>query len=715
MWLCDPDFLGRRPIQTFHKQMDKAFVRAEHPEELRNRHMLVRRAFQADAAQGLWEMDITADDYYKLYVNGVFVGQGPAPSYPDRQMVNRYDLGPFLRPGKNVLAMHVYYMGQLTRAWQSGDLRQGLWFALLHGGEPVLESDSRCKAFSLRAHLPSKTFGYNTQYIEDIDGARVPEGWTGLAFDDGAWPAAIENPADDHALMRQPTPPVVTYDARPLLCEQRGEAIFCDMGHEVVGTIECTARAEGGGLVEFRMGEELNEDGSVRYLTRCNCEGRAYWRLSGRARDEISFYDYMAFRYFELRAPENSIDLNTLRVRVRHYPMDWDACRFDSDSELANGMFDICKRAVMLGAQEGFLDCPSREKGQYLGDGTITAHAHLLLTGDPRLYRKMLFDFAASARICPGLMAVAPGNEMQEIADYSCQYPGQILTYYRLTGDLETVRALMGVVDALEDYFDRYCNEDGLIDHMAEKWNIVDWPQNLRDDYDFPLDQPIGPGVHNVINAFYYGLKRDADEMRALLGVGLRQEAEALRRAYNRAFRMESGLYRDSLRSLHASLHANALPLYYGMPEAGDVPAIVRHIGAKKLCCGVYMAHFVLKGLARAGAWQTFFELLFSEDEHSWANMLSEGATTCFEAWGKDQKWNTSLCHPWACAPIIALIEEVAGIRVSPDFSAQTPHVPDFIRAIDVRVPLPGGRVEAAYRSGAWQLAIDRREGSSAR
>ena len=42
-------------------------------------------------------------------------------------------------------------------------------------------------------------------------------------------------------------------------------------------------------------------------------------------------------------------------------------------------------------------------------------------------------------------------------------------------------------------------------------------------------------------------------------------------------------------------------------------------------------------------------------DDGAWMNMLSEGATTCYEAWGKDQKWNTSLFHPWASAPAILL------------------------------------------------------------
>ena len=45
-------------------------------------------------------------------------------------------------------------------------------------------------------------------------------------------------------------------------------------------------------------------------------------------------------------------------------------------------------------------------------------------------------------------------------------------------------------------------------------------------------------------------------------------------------------------------------------------------------------------------------------DEGAWLNMLQEGATTTFEAWGKAQKWNTSLFHPWATAPLIVFAKD---------------------------------------------------------
>ncbi len=707
MWICDPLFLNRKPVPTLHKQLSGDKVPVDRT--LRNRHMLVRRTFDASAGENL-KITITADDYYKLYVNGKLIGVGPAQAYADRYPTNTYNLSSYLREGKNLIAVHVFYMGTLTRAWQSGDERQGLWMRLTdENGSVILESDKNCRTFFPIAWKERGLLGYQTQFIEEVSGSEIPEGWKELSFDDSAWQAACENPADDHVLIPQITPPVDVYEQKPVLLEKRGNTWFADMGEEIVGTVTLRAKAESGKTLTLRMGEELREDGSVRCPMRCNCDYTLLWHLSGRAEDETDFFDYMAFRYIEIDDEDNSVLPDSIRVVARNYPMKKEIGIFRSNDAFADSIFKICRRGVELGAQEAFLDCPSREKGQYLGDGTITAHAHLLLTGDKDMYRKMLLDFAASAVICPGLMAVAPGNEMQEIADYSCQYPEQIMTYYELTGDIDTVRELMPIVDALEDYFDRWTNEKGLIDGLTEKWNLVDWPHNLRDDYDFVIDQPIKPGMHNVINAFYYGLKRDADRMRALLGLPLRNAAEKVRAAYTEVFRKESGLFRDAEGSEHTALHSVVLPLYYGITAEEDVPAAVELIREKRLCCGVYMAYFVLKALAKHGEHQLMNELLFSDDIHSWGNMLREGATSCWEAWGREQKNNTSLCHPWASAPIVIMIEDMAGIRAAkPGFEEirQTPHMPAQLKEVYLNFGTVRGVVGAEYKNGKWTLNV---------
>ncbi|MBQ2891052.1 MAG: rhamnosidase, partial [Clostridia bacterium] len=138
--------------------------------------------------------------------------------------------------------------------------------------------------------------------------------------------------------------------------------------------------------------------------------------------------------------------------------------------------------------------------------------------------------------------------------------------------------------------------------------------------------------------------------------------SDGLIKAYVSAFyNPKTGLFCDTEKLSHSSLHSNALPLYFGIAEPEMYEDIKNFIMEKGLCCGVYMAYFVLKGLANINAYEEEFRLLINEGEHSWVNMLREGATTCFEAWGKEQKWNTSLCHPWASTPIIALCEDLNG------------------------------------------------------
>ncbi len=701
MWICSSEFKNVKPINIFHKEIAPKIE----PGSITNHHMLLRKSFIYSGGKVL--LSLTADDYYKLYINGKLIGAGPAQAYSFRYFYNTLDITQYLTEGENVLALHVFYIGTLTRAYQSGDMRQGAWFKAEDGnGNTLFESDASAKILVSSAWKEKGLLGYETQFIEDVFAEEIPENWNGIGFDDSRWESACIREDDDHVLNRQETPAVDIYEAKPDSVLRSSSCIKIDFGREVVGTIRFSAKASGKQIIELRMGEELNDDGSVRCPMRCNCDYHIWWHLSGRESDTSDFFDYMCFRYAEIDDPDGVVDENSICVVARNYPMPEDAGLFRCGDPLTNNIFDICRRAVMLGSQEQYQDCPSREKGQYSGDVTITAQSHLLLTGDKRLYQKMLYDFAASDFICKGLMAVAPGGLMQEIADYSCQYPEQIITYLTLTGDYDTARDLMPVVDNLENYFDAYRNADGLIENVTDKWNLVDWPQNLRDDYDFPLTKPIGSGIHNVINAFYYGLKRDADRLREMLGLPMRNEAGAFRKLYIDTFRKEDGLFRDAVGSEHTALHSCVIPLYYGLTEPADVPASVEFIRKKGLCCGVYLAYFVLKALAANGEYDLMNELMFSQDIHSWGNMLKEGATTCYEAWGKDQKWNTSLCHPWASAPVIMLYETVIGIKVlKPGFEeiALEPHAPDFLGDIKAVLRTPKGLLTVERTKGVWE------------
>lgn len=702
-WIMDEDFYGLKPINVFHKQLSGYTIK-EHKPELKNRHMLVRKKFfLTDSIEAAF-IDITADDYYKLYINERFVGQGPAPSYHFKYNYNKYDITNYLKQGENLIAVHVYYQGLVNRVWNSGDYRQGLIAELFINKKLYLYTDKTWKYTLAKEFIGDSIFGYETQYAENIDSRLKVKSWNRVEFDDSSWRNACIKCNDDHRFSLQITPPVQVYNIKPVKVEMiKKDHYIIDFGHEITGQFEMRAKGISGQKIEIRYGEELNDsDGSVRYEMRCNCRYTESWIMSGE-NDLLELYDYKAFRYVEIIAPVEIVDEKSFSARVRHYPFDDGKCVFSSSNEELNKIWEICKKAVKYSTQEIYLDCPSREKGQYIGDALITAKAHLYLTGDLRIYRKAIEDFALSSYICPGLMAVAPGSYMQEIADYSLQWPQMLLDYYWQSGERSFLKEMYPIAEGIINYFGKYKRADGLLENVNEKWNLVDWPGTIRDGYDFELSHVVGNGCHNVINAFYLGAIKTIDQIRDILDLEYKNEFPDLRKAFIKSFyNRETGLFVDSTVSKHCALHSNAIPLYYDLiPESSKV-GIVDFIKQKKMCCGVYIAYYLLKGLAQIGEHDLVYDLIISDGKSSWINMLREGATTCFEVWGKDQKINASLCHPWASAPIIVLIEDIIGLKpVEPGWkiTSNTAHIPEKLKEISLKMTVKSGEVNFVKNS----------------
>lgn len=711
-WIIDPDFSGLKPMNVFHKELSHEET-PNHPDDLKNIHTQFRKKFSIQSEFNQAFLDITADDYYKVYINGQFVGQGPAPSYHFHYYYNRYDIKDYLVSGENVIAVHVYYQGLINRVWNSGDYRQGMIAELFLDNEIKLYTDSTWKCSKALEFVGNTTIGYDTQFVEDIDHRLKKTKWREIDFNDQGWNHVVENDLDDHKLVLQPTPTLEIYEIKPqdIIKIRKGHYLI-DFGQEITGQFKVAANGNEGQIVTIKCGEELEEDHPhrVRYELRCNCTYKEKWILSG-TDDVLEHFDYKAFRYVEIEAPENVIHLNTIRAVVRHYPFDEQKCKFDSSNNLLNDIWEICKNGVKYGTQEVYVDCPTREKGQYLGDATVITNSHIYLSGDLRMFKKSLKDFALSTHICPGMMAVAPGSYMQEIADYSLQYPYQLLNYYRHSGDFEFLKEMYPIVEGIIDYFKKYQRPDGLLENVTEKWNLVDWPENLRDNYDFDLSIPVGKGCHNVINAFYIGAVKTLSEIRDILKINDdKDKLSRLIESYQQAFYNDrKKLFTDSTESSHTSLHANFLPLFWGLAPKDSEDSIVNLISEKKLRCGVYNAYFLLKGLAKAGAYDLVFDLIVSEDERSWANMLREGATTCFEAWGKEHKWNTSLCHPWASAPISVLIEDILGIQpYKPGWQEIqfNPQIPSDLDFISIQFETIKGKIQVTHQKNQTNITV---------
>ncbi len=648
-FITTPEFSTIEHLNIYHLEDEDTGY--SHPENLRNIHIKVRRKFSiSDIAKG-YKIRFSAADYAKVYINGKKVGQGPCMGYDFCYYFNEYELDGYLTEGENIIEAEVYYQGLISHASMSGALKFGFIGEILNNdGECILSTDESWEyttenCFSIQSVIR----GYDTQYIENYD-ARVKDG--------DYSPVAIRDMGYTYSDV--PTVNLEEYEISPIRSEVlENGAIFYDFGKEITATLKLTAKGNSGSVIRILQGEEC--DGGeyrVRYNMRCNCVYEEFFTL-GEGVSSLREFDYKAFRYATL-VPEEDVEILSFTASVRHYPMKDDACVFETDNEKLSAIFEMCKNGVKCGSQEIYVDCPQREKGQYAGDMTVTSLSQIYLSGDLSLFKKALDNQLQSAFICPGIMAVTPSAAMQEIADYSLQLPILALRHYEFSGDKEYLGKCLDVCKDMIKYFEKYEREDGLLESVKGKWNLVDWPSEARDGYDFTLTKPVADGTHNVINAFYIGAVLLTEKMQDILSIKHEKKSKSLIDAFNREFLdTESGLYKDTGKSSHFALHSSVLPLFYGFAPESSVDKICDFIMKKRLSCGVYFSFFMLKALCRAGRVWDAYSLIISEDECSWYNMVREGATSCFEAWGKDKKKNTSLCHPWASTPISVLIENI--------------------------------------------------------
>ena len=402
-WVTNSEFANLKPRNVFHKQLDKVDLPCD---EHRNRHILFRKKFCCDNLCDNALIYISADDYYKLYINGRFVAQGPAPSYHFNYNYNVIDVSEYLQKGENLIAVHTLYQGLINRVWQSGDNRHGLILDLVIDGETVVASDESFKTSPHTAYAEMGTCGYETQFLERYNSNAAEVGFASPDFDDKNWENAQIHRCADHTLTLQKSGMLEFETILPVNSTAVGNNILYDFGSNYVGYLCVRAKGKKGDIVTVRCAQELNDDGTLRYKLRASCSYEEEWILSD-GESGLDWFDYKSFRYAELSIPAN-VEILDVYFCVRHYPF---VLKTQLKSDYAfnkelREIWNLCVHTQKYGVQEVIQDCMEREKGFYLGDGCYTALTNMLLTDDDSMVRKLIDDALLPIRLSP--VCVAP-------------------------------------------------------------------------------------------------------------------------------------------------------------------------------------------------------------------------------------------------------------------------------------------------------------------
>jgi hypothetical protein len=170
----------------------------------RNRFVLFRKSFRLGTAPKAGLLRLFADARYRLSVNGVVLGHGPARFFHSKPEYDEHDLTAHLRPGENVLAVLAHSPGAIH---YQGEESEGAFVAWgeasdTDGNQIDLSTESGWRTIDSPGHLREThgvSFALGPAESRDLRltpggpaiGPDTGEGWERPGFDDSAWPDAV--------------------------------------------------------------------------------------------------------------------------------------------------------------------------------------------------------------------------------------------------------------------------------------------------------------------------------------------------------------------------------------------------------------------------------------------------------------------------------------------------------------------------------------------
>lgn len=498
-------------------------------------------------------------------------------------------------------------------------------------------------------------------------------------------------------------------------------SVFADFQQHAFGWLEVTLTApDDKRVIEIRLGEkntghqvDLNPGGTIRSSS-VNLPlkaGRHRYRVEtprverNTTGDAIllppEFGIVMPFRYVEIHGcPVPPAPEDLVQVRLE-YPFDEHASAFASSDRGLDAVWEFCKYSIRATTFCGVYIDGDRERIPYEADAYINQLGHYAVDREYAFARHS-HEYLLAHPTWP--TEWKQHSVMLAWADYEA------------TGDARSLHRHYDLLKREKIYLD-HARADGLID-TSDLRDIVDWPGEERDGYDF---RP----VNTVVNAFHcHTLVLMA---RIATALGKRDDAREFTAAHEQAaasfqrvfFDATAGCYRDGEGSTHHAQHASLFPLAFGLVPDDCRDRVLDFVKSRGMACSVYAAQYLLEGLFLAGAADHAIGLMTSTDKRSWHNMLRQGATITWEAWDNSCKPNQDWNHAWGAAPANIIPRFVLGVRpLEPGYAkVLIAPQPGPLTEIHGVVPTIRGpiRVDAVLgANGEWQLDYEVPVGVSA-
>ncbi|WP_129715396.1 alpha-L-rhamnosidase N-terminal domain-containing protein [Pedobacter sp. SYP-B3415] len=705
-----------------------------------------RRQFDLATKPKDFTVHVTADNRYRLFVNGQPVGRGPARGDLYNWNFETYDLAPYLRPGTNVVAAVVWNMGEHAPVAQISNQTA----FLLQGNDAEstkINSDSKWKVTQNNSYQPcgADMGSILRSYVvvgpgDDVDASRYPWGWEQSGFDDLRWssakimsaPVAFFGYGTDNLWTLTPRNiPMMEESVQRMKTVRRSAglsssdhnflkgsstyipaskkvSILIDQGFET--TAYPVMKTSGGkeSTIKLTYAEALfdsrGEKGNRNDIAGKKLIGLFDVFKPDGGKDRVfSPLWFRTYRYVQLDIETGSspLVLEDLHGLYTGYPFRQQAAFTSSDTSLT-AIWETGWRTARLCAGETYFDCPYYEQLQYEGDTRIQALISLYNAGDDRLMRKAINDFYNS-RVPEGLtQGRYPSSRLQVIPPFSLFWVSMLYDYWMHRQDDRFLNTYLDGAARVLDWYAAHVDADKNMLGPMKWWNFTDW------NHAFSNGVPDGAtdGNSAVITLQYAYTLQQAAELFA--GFGRQADAarfsrlavQLARGTYNHCFDQKRMVMANTPEKKSFSQHAGIMAILSNAIPAKEretvLKAILEDPGLSQAT--FYYRFYLSRAMILSGRGNDYYAQLAP-----WRGMLANGLTTFAE----NPDPTRSDCHAWSASPNYDFLATLCGIMpAGPGFKeVRIEPFPGPLTELRGSMPHPAGtlRVELK-RKGAKGL-----------
>lgn len=735
--------------ETNQRPWNAKWIALQHDEGRDYGVYFFRKSIDLAAKPSAFNIHVSADNRYKLFVNGKLVSLGPARGDLYYWNYETIDIASYLTAGKNTVAALVFNEAQYRPEAQIS-LRTGL---IIQGGsdaEDVLNTNKTWKVIRSNAHAPVPGYFFAATKGEMVDmNSAVKGDWTAAGFDDRQWPTADEIangqlkgvwdgsgwelvpsqiPQMEMTYQRIPSLRKATGITAPAGFPGKNTTVTIPANTTAVLLLDQTFLTNAYVTLNFSGGKDAGI--SLKYAetlyteftkyggrkgNRNDVEGKIF---SGRADSILSngeegqsftTLNFRTFRYVQLlvHTKDQPLVINDIYGMFTGYPFKVNAV-FNSNSNEIKQILDIGWRTARLNAWETYTDCPYYEQLQYIGDTRVQAMISYYYTGDDRLARNAI-NLMDRSRLPEGLtLSRYPSRGTQIISTFSLWYIGMLYDYWMYRNDSAFVKdKLLGARGVLE-YFGKYQQADGSLKNTPY-WTFVDWANGKNWGIGAPPSGADGSSAIldlQLLWAYQWGAAMEAKMGMPGYADLYSKKAEQLKATIKRKYYDPSKkLFADTEDKTLFSQHANSLAILTGIVDESDLKEMGnRMLTDKSLTqCTIYFKYYLHQALVKAG---------LGDDYINWLDIWRENIKMGLTTWTEDSniEFTRSDCHAWGSSPNIEFFRTVLGVDTeAPGFSKikVEPHL-GTITNVNGEVPHPAGKVRVAYtlNKGKWKINI---------